>query len=83
MANSEIENDDIRPKIGAIPIISKPSDMMRETLCSILRSQNLLRTNQDNTGSATVLGVPIYTLDVGERKINENFFELTGKIIKT
>ena len=45
-------------------------------------SRNSLKLTQDDSGRASVLGTPIYTLGGDRIKTNDNVFELTPEINK-
>ena len=47
-----------------------------------MKSHNYLGTNQDDSGRATVLGFPLYTLDGDEVRKNEEDFDSTLEIHK-
>ena len=59
----EIDSDDnITPKIRALLNIMKSSAILRETLGSLMRSENSLKIEQNDSGQATIFGVPIQVL---------------------
>ena len=55
---------------------------MTETLGALMNSKNSLKLIPDDSGRATILGVPINTLGGDRIQINENIFDLTPEIYK-
>ena len=80
--HSDNSEDEIRPNIRALPSFAKSGDLMRETLVSLMRSHNSLKIEQDDSGKATFLGVPLNTLGGDKMRINENEIEITPEIHK-
>ena len=55
---------------------------MRQMIGSLMNSRNSLNITQDESGRATVLGVPIQISEGDTIKIIENIYELTPEIYK-
>ena len=55
---------------------------MRETLGSLMKSHYSLRIEQDDSGKATILGVPKYTLGGDKIRKIENEYESTPETHK-
>ena len=72
---SEDETFNIKQSIGAIPIFSKFSDLMRETSGALMKSHNLSEITQDDFGRGNVLRGPIQTLGGEESKTTEYVYE--------
>ena len=96
-SNSEIENeydilpveidsdnskDVIRSKKRALSNIAQPGVLLRETLGSLLMSCNSLGLEQDDSGRANDLGVPIQILCGDKKKRRDNISDLPEKIHK-
>ena len=69
-------------KIKALPNSSKFSNAMRQMIGSLMNSRNSLKITQDETGRATILGVPIQISEGDTMKINEKVYKLTPEIYK-
>ena len=77
---SEEENNEINPR--ALPNRNKFSTPMTETLGALMNSKNSLKLIPDDSGRATVLGVPINTLGGDRIQIKDNVYDLTPEIYK-
>ena len=64
-----------------LPNSSKVGNSMRQMLGSLMNSRNSLKITQDESGRATILGIPIQ-ISGHTIKINENIYELTPEIYK-
>ena len=80
---SENENEDILPKMRFVPNFSKYSDLVTETLGSLMGSDNSLNIVQKDKGTVTIIGVPIYTLGGDKIKLKDIVFDRSPKIHKT
>ena len=58
---SNDENHKTEASIKAVPINANFSKLMKEILGASMKSHDSLRTNQDDLGRASVLGIPIQT----------------------
>ena len=67
--------------IKALPNSSKFSNAMRQKIGS-MNSRNSLKINQDESGRANILGVPIQISAGDTMKIDETVYELTPEIYK-
>ena len=79
-SDSEEENNQINPR--ALPNSNKFSSLMTETLGALMNSKNSLKLIPDDSGRATILGVPINTLGRDRIQISENIYDLTPEIYK-
>ena len=77
---SEEENNQINP--GTLPNSNKFSTLMTEILGALMNSKNSLKLKLDDSGRATILGVPINTLGGDRIQINDNVYDLTPEIYK-
>ena len=77
----ESKDENIQSNITTLPNSSIFSDLMTETLGSLMSSSNSLKLNSSPSG-ATILGVPIYTLGGDKLTIRDNDYELTPEIFK-
>ena len=79
----EIESEDknIQTNLRALPNSSMFSDQMTKTLGRLMSSANSLKIKSTPSG-ATILGVPIYTLDGDTIQIKDNIYDLTPEIYK-
>ena len=77
--NSEGENT--KPNIRALPNSSNFSDLMTKTLGRLMSSANSLRIKSSLFG-ASILGIPINTLDDDIIQINDNIYDVTPEIHK-
>ena len=77
--SSIIKESDSKVDIKALPNIS---NSMRQMLGSLMNSRNSLKINQDESGRANILGIPIQISEGDTIKINENVYELTPEIYK-
>ena len=55
---------------------------MTETLGALMNSKNSLKLIPDDSGRASILGVPINTLGGDRAQINDNVYDLTPEIYK-
>ena len=55
---------------------------MTETLGALMNSNNSLKLIPDDSGRATISGVPMNTLGGDRIQINENIYDLTPEIYK-
>ena len=55
---------------------------MTETLGALMNSKNSSKLIPDDSGRASILGVPINTLGGDRIQINDNIFDLTPEIYK-
>ena len=78
----EFETDDENKDIRALLKIAYSSASLRETLGFLMRSRNSLRIEQDASGRALNLGVPIHPLAGNKIKWNYNVYEITPGIQK-
>ena len=82
----EIETDDrnkhIENFIRALPKSSKNTQMKREKLRSLMRSKNSLRIEQDDSGRATILGIPIQVVGINSLKLRDFIHNLTHEVHK-
>ena len=67
----------------ALPKSYKTSNALTETLGASINSRNLLKLTQDDSGRASILGTPIYTLGGDRTRINDNVYEMTPEKYKT
>ena len=77
-----IKESNSNDEIKALPNNSKFSNSMRQMIGSLMNSRNSLKTTQDESGNANILGVPIQISEGDKIKINENIYELTPVIYK-
>ena len=78
--DSEEENNQINPR--ALPNSNKFSSLMTQTLGALMNTKNSLKLIPDDSGRATILGVPENTLRGDRLKITENIYDLTPEIYK-
>ena len=78
-SNSE---DDIKSNIKTLPNSSKFSSSLREMIGSLMNSRKSSKITQDESGRASILGVPIQISEADTIKINENNYDLTPEIYK-
>ena len=77
---SEDETNQINPR--ALPNSNKFSTLMTETLGALMNSKNSLKLILDDSGRASILGVPINTLGGDRIQMNGNIYDLTPEIFK-
>ena len=77
------EDDDIQSNTRALPNSNKFSCKMTETLGALMNSENYLKLLQDDSGRASILGIPINTLSGDTIQINDIIYTLTPDIYKT
>ena len=75
------DGDKVKHNIRALPNSSIFSELMANTLGSLMSSSNSLRVRASFSG-ASILGVPIYTLGGDKLRIRDNDHELTPEIYK-
>ena len=68
------KNDDIKHNKRATSKTSKNSDLLRETLVSLMKSHKSLGTYQDDTGRATYVRVPINKLGGDKVSVSKIFY---------
>ena len=71
------EDDNNESKQGALPNSNKFSTNMMETLGALMDSKNSLKLIQNDSGRASILGIPIHTLGGDRMQINDNVYNLT------
>ena len=77
-----IKGSNSKVAIKALPNSSKFSNSMRQMIGSLMNSRNSLKITQDESGRASILGVPFQISEGDTIKINENVYELTPEINK-
>ena len=77
-----IKETNSKVDIKALPNSSKFSNAMRQMIGSLMNSRNSLKTTQDESGRANILGLPIQISEGDTMKKNENVYELTPEIYK-
>ena len=86
MVPVEIQSDnsaeDNRPDIRALRIIPKSGTLLKETLGSLMESHSFSRMEQERTGRANILGVPIQTSVGDDIKRIDNIYDLVEKVHK-
>ena len=55
---------------------------MRGMIRSLMKSRKSLKSTQDESGRANILGVPIHRSGADTKKIKENIYELTAEVYK-
>ena len=79
----ETKESNSKVDIKVLPNSSKFSKSMRQMIGSLMNSKNSLEITQDDeTGEAKILGVPLQISGPDTIKINENNYELTPEIYK-
>ena len=76
------DSNSVANNIRALPNSSNFSKSIQEMLRSLMRSHKSLKIIQDESGRATILGVPFQISGVDTIKINETIYELTPEVHK-
>ena len=76
----ESEDENIQINVNALPNSNKVSFFMMETLGVLMNSKNTLKVIQDESGRASILGTPIYTLGSDRKRMNDIIYDLTREI---
>ena len=80
--NTDDESEDFESNIRAPPNSSIYSQLMRETLDSLLRRKNSFKTQQNDSVQARILGIPIQAVGSDSLKLRETVYEPTPEIHK-
>ena len=80
----EIESEDetFQTSISNLPNSKNFSTVMTETLGALMNSRISLKLIQIDSGRASILGVPFYTLGGNRIKMNDSVYDLTPEIYK-
>ena len=76
-----IKETNSKVDIKALPNSSKFSNSMRQMIGSLMNSRNSLKITQDESGRASILGVPIQISEGDTIKINQKYLRINSRNI--